>query len=358
MTNNNLWFGFTTFFRKLSISTKVLILIFLHLALIVINAYYLHSFLKETQLDAQFINESGVIRGTIQKVVKLETNKIEANKEINRVDHLLDKHINLRSNDILVSNFKSYIKGVEQVKNGWQLMKKHILEYRESNNKEIKEVLIAESEKCWSNSNHTVGIAQFNAERKHNLFYRLYVIMLIDFILMVSIIFIIYLFFKLKIEEQAQIDPLTKTYNRHYFYEELQTEMLSSVRYNYPLSLILLDIDFFKKINDTFGHDEGDRVLTEIASLMQKNIRQEDTLCRFGGEEFVIITPFIESEKVKDFSEKLRLEVQNYDFGNVGTVTISLGIATQKQDDTYTTLFKRADQALYTSKNNGRNCVT
>ncbi|MCW8837266.1 MAG: GGDEF domain-containing protein [Thiovulaceae bacterium] len=327
----------------------------MHLLLISINAYYLHDFIKITEVDAQIINESGIIRGTIQKVVKSETNNKQSDDNIKIVDNLLSRY---SDSQILTHGHTNFIDGIKQVRDGWERIKKLIFEYRLSQDPVIKNKLIIESEICWRHANHTVGVAQINAERKHKLFSKIYLVLSIDFALIISIILIIYSIFKLKLEEQARIDPLTQIYNRHVFYEEIDIEMSSSSRHHYPLSILLIDIDFFKRVNDTYGHDMGDIILLEFASLIKSHIRKEDILCRFGGEEFVIISPFIDGIQAQEFAEKLRVAIQNFDFNPAGNITASIGVSTQNSNDTFKSLFKRVDEAVYISKDKGRNTVT
>ena len=162
-----------------------------------------------------------------------------------------------------------------------------------------------------------------------------------------------------KFEAMALTDKLTGLYNRYKFYQMAQAELERAKRNKRPLSIILFDIDHFKKINDTYGHDIGDMVLQEIAQLIQKNIRRYDTLFRWGGEEFLILAPESDIHSSYQLAEKLRTLVASHSFKEVGNVTISLGVAQMNQaDKDIDEVIKRADNALYASKANGRNRVT
>ena len=337
--------------HKISASTKIIILIALHLIFIFINVYYLYEFTKITEFDAKTINEVGYIRGSIQKIIKLETNDISADQDIDKIDKYMTIYLHIENPD-------KFLKELQQLKNHWEEIKIIIYDYRTSKDIETKKKFIIKSEDIWNYANNTVFIAQIGAEEKHLLFSKIYYILAIDFLLVLFILYIIYTIIKLKMEEQSRLDSLTKVFNRHVYYEEMKIEMSRSNRYNIPLSLILLDIDFFKKINDTYGHDRGDMVLIKLSNLIKLNIREEDTFCRIGGEEFIIIAPNINSEDAINFAEKLRRIVQEYDFGTVGEVTISIGVSTQNKNDTGETLFKKVDEAVYISKNNGRNKVS
>ena len=160
-----------------------------------------------------------------------------------------------------------------------------------------------------------------------------------------------------EMEHIASTDKLTGVYNRHKFEELFVLEVERSRRFMLPLSLILIDIDDFKSINDTYGHDIGDQILKEIANVLQENIRKVDILSRWGGEEFLILTPNTGHANVQELAEKLRLTIENHHFSEVENITISLGISTLKEVDTFTELFKRADQGLYYAKEQGKNQV-
>ena len=160
-----------------------------------------------------------------------------------------------------------------------------------------------------------------------------------------------------ELEELSVTDQLTKLYNRRKIDSILLTEIEQARRYNQPFSLILIDIDYFKKINDRYGHLVGDRVLQIIARLFSSNIRKTDMVGRWGGEEFLIISMEKDLDKVLIFVEKLRALVDNYKFDIVGNITCSFGVAHFSQGDTVDSLLRRTDVALYDAKKSGRNCV-
>lgn len=152
-------------------------------------------------------------------------------------------------------------------------------------------------------------------------------------------------------------DPLTGIYNRRYLEEKLEEYMNLAQRHNRPLSLIMFDIDFFKHINDYFGHDVGDKVLKAIAKVVSENIRNTNIFARYGGEEFVILAPETTKEDAKILAEKLRSLIRNLHFEEGINVTCSFGVASLEKHDTKETLLKRADEALYEAKKTGRNNV-
>lgn len=160
-----------------------------------------------------------------------------------------------------------------------------------------------------------------------------------------------------ELEELSVTDPLTKLYNRRKIDKILATEIEQARRYNLSFSLILIDIDYFKKINDSYGHLVGDLVLQRLSKLFASNIRKTDMVGRWGGEEFLIISMEKDLKKVLIFVEKLRTLVDNHHFETVGNITCSFGVSHFTQDDSIDSLLRRADVALYHAKNAGRNCV-
>jgi diguanylate cyclase (GGDEF)-like protein/PAS domain S-box-containing protein len=164
-----------------------------------------------------------------------------------------------------------------------------------------------------------------------------------------------------EVQRLATLDELTNVFNRRRLFELGERELERSRRYQMPLSAILLDIDHFKKINDTYGHTTGDRVLTGIAAVISRNIREIDLFGRYGGEEFVVLLPQAEFGPAREVAERLRMLVSELSFhterGEL-SVTISLGIAgITAEVHSLATLIDRADQAMYAAKQAGRNRV-
>lgn len=149
-------------------------------------------------------------------------------------------------------------------------------------------------------------------------------------------------------------DPLTGLMNRRGM--EFEIDKIISMKNNF--SILLIDIDYFKKINDTYGHAQGDLVLKYLAEIMQKNFRTNDICCRYGGEEFIVIMPYSNKQEAYESAERFRKIVQETYIENTYTLTISIGIAswTEKSKD-ISEIFKQADINLYQAKNNGRNRV-
>ncbi len=156
------------------------------------------------------------------------------------------------------------------------------------------------------------------------------------------------------------IDGLTGIYNKRYFMESLTKEIGRSQRYERPLALIMMDIDHFKNVNDTFGHIAGDFVLRYMCQTISKFVRQEEVFARYGGEEFAIMLPERTIEKAALFAEKVRKQVESTNFtfeGEKLPITLSLGIAQLGNEKTPEDFIAAADAFLYLAKNNGRNQV-
>lgn len=155
----------------------------------------------------------------------------------------------------------------------------------------------------------------------------------------------------------ATKDPLTGLLNRRALNQIIEQEMHRHFRYNSPVSMMIIDIDFFKHINDTYGHDVGDKVLVELADLINTYSRGSDTVSRWGGEEFLVLATHTSLEGAKIAGEKLKNVVENHNFPDDIHITISIGISTYNINESFDTWFKRSDQALYKAKTTGRNRV-
>ncbi|MBF0178590.1 MAG: diguanylate cyclase [Magnetococcales bacterium] len=162
---------------------------------------------------------------------------------------------------------------------------------------------------------------------------------------------------KQELEEKAFTDALTGICNRARLQVILNTELRRAHRHDLPLSVVMCDIDHFKKINDVYGHQAGDDVLRQMVGIMRVNLRAEDLLARWGGEEFMVVSPQSDLESTRLLAEKLRALVEKSHFPAVGQITCSFGVAEREPGDTIRILTERADKALYAAKTGGRNRV-
>lgn len=167
---------------------------------------------------------------------------------------------------------------------------------------------------------------------------------------------------KIRLGKLAITDFLTGLYNTRYLYHRLEEEFSRSVRYNIPLTCLMMDIDLFKRINDTYGHKIGDHVLKEFAQILKKNIRKSDILARYGGEEFIILLPNTSKKGSGPEAERLRLCIKNHKFKSLKgkqAISVSIGAATypNKHIKTSDELITCADNALFDAKKKGRSKV-
>ncbi|MCD9460376.1 GGDEF domain-containing protein [Marinibactrum halimedae] len=164
-----------------------------------------------------------------------------------------------------------------------------------------------------------------------------------------------------ELEQQAKTDYLTRLPNRRAFTEFAHKELQRSARYHEPLSLLLMDVDYFKRINDQFGHSVGDGALIALSKLLGDRIRENiDVLSRVGGEEFSVLLPNTDQPSAAEMAERLRQSVEQLEFEHEGhriVLTVSIGIACTKQADNFEKLVGLADKAMYRAKFNGRNRV-
>lgn len=210
-------------------------------------------------------------------------------------------------------------------------------------------------EDIWPLSNHMVMVSQIASQDKISNYKATYTFLGINLLILCYLICIIKKYVKDTLETVVNFDGLTMVYNRRYFNEYLKRELERSSRYGNPLALIILDIDHFKDVNDTFGHDVGDSVLKELSNLIGSHIRKSDVFARIGGEEFAVIAPETNGENGVILAEKFRKLVEDYDFTNAGKITISLGVTEFTSEDDINQIHKRADNALYKAKRGGRN---
>jgi two-component system cell cycle response regulator len=165
-----------------------------------------------------------------------------------------------------------------------------------------------------------------------------------------------------ELEELAITDALTSLYNSRHFFSEIKIELKRHNRYSRPLSLLILDIDFFKNYNDTWGHLEGDKVLMEIGKTIKSCMRSMDTAYRYGGEEFTILLPETKLQKACLVGTRIKESISSKIFhpktDTTKSVTVSLGATQMNPEETLESFMSRADKALYQSKDTGRNKLT
>lgn len=161
-----------------------------------------------------------------------------------------------------------------------------------------------------------------------------------------------------KLEHLVTVDPLTGAYNRIQFDVLIEAEIDRANRYGNTFSVIFMDIDHFKKINDKYGHQTGDEVLKSFTDIIEKTKRASDIFSRYGGEEFIILAYATDIDNALICAERLRKHIEHYSFDKVGKITCSFGVTEfRNKKDTSHSVLKRSDEALYQAKEAGRNCI-
>lgn len=160
-----------------------------------------------------------------------------------------------------------------------------------------------------------------------------------------------------RLESMAITDHLTGLFNRIKIEESMETEYLRRMRYRTSFSVVLLDIDKFKNVNDTYGHDVGDSTLVTLSNILSNHVRKIDIVGRWGGEEFIVVCPGTDINGAAILAENLRNEIEKSEFDIVGTITCSFGVAEMRDDEMLKELIKRSDVGLYLAKAQGRNRV-
>lgn len=155
----------------------------------------------------------------------------------------------------------------------------------------------------------------------------------------------------------SELDSLTGLKNRRAIDRVIKNELDRSSRYGTPISILLIDVDHFKRVNDTYGHNIGDKVLTEISEVLGENIRSTDSVARWGGEEFLIIAANTSLEEAMKFGEKIRGKIEEFNFTKIERLTVSIGISQHRPGESFNKLYERVDEALYSAKEKGRNRV-
>jgi len=339
------------------ISTQLLfvgaILAFLALA----NGAFMLRETASLQNDAQIINSMGIVRGSIQRAAKLEAAKVPSDEVVEQIDSLLERFISEEHGYSLAGDKTEFSAMARELSLNWESAKTALLAFRADASEINRENFVDITEKCWQIANDAVYHAQLTSESKLERFKRVFLLIGINILGILFILWLVKRYVRNKLEHLAHHDPLTGLDNRYSYQHAMESEMNKANRYGHGFSLIILDIDFFKSVNDAHGHKTGDRVLIELAGILKSSVRNTDHLARIGGEEFAIIAPFTGLEDAKSLAEKIRLNVKEYVFPGAGFLTVSMGAAEFKESDDSDKLFNRADAALYAAKEAGRDRV-
>jgi diguanylate cyclase (GGDEF)-like protein len=309
--------------------------------------------IQQSQGDAKQINDIGRIRGGIQRIIKLEFAGEKNDELISRIDLLLENAIiaDKSTNSII------YFDTARLLLNKWENLKYLIVNYRENKTESTKVKILDASEEIWEIADATVIESQLENERNVDNFKYTLILLAMNIMITALIIYFTNVYVKDELEFYANHDPLTKIYNRKFFMSYFTQTLQQVARYKQDLSVVMIDIDNFKQVNDTYGHDIGDVVLIEVANIIKSNTRKSDIVSRFGGEEFIVLFPNTMKDNAYSVSEKIRCAVEENRFKTVGKITISLGVYTYNKGDDENSMIHKADNALYQAKKTGKNKV-
>lgn len=303
--------------------------------------------------DAKIINEMGMIRGGIQRIVKLELSGEGNDRLIEQMDQDIQELLFLESlSDQAETSFQETVR---KLVGDWDRLKKLLYEYDDVSDAAKRKQLFEMSEEIWIASNQLVEDSQLLSESKIRIYRYSYILIFTTLAMGLLILWLIRKYVRESLEHMVNHDGMTGLYNRRFFDESLNREVEKANRYEKPLSVLFFDVDHFKNINDRYGHSVGDSVLMELSNRVQENIRSSDLLARIGGEEFAIIASETGLKDACQMAEKIRALVACEPFQNAGSCTISLGVTTFRKGDTGESMLKRADQSLYEAKEAGRN---
>lgn len=344
--------------KKLGIGLILILIVSIHIFIIIGNSFFVEYSILEMENDSTLINKSGMIRGGIQRVIKLELDNKDTTQYIANIDSIFNEFLIEEKYRLVNDKMITFVSKLEVLQREWKVLKELIFTYHLTKQSIDKSSLIAQSEYIWNLSEDALSTISILSSKKTDMLKNTFFIFLIDFFLIVFVIYLINKKIRNKLEILSTTDPLTNIKNRNMYNEALCFELELNKRAKNNTAFLFLDIDSFKDINDTYGHDAGDLVLKELVLILEETIRKTDMLFRIGGEEFVIFVKEIKEDNLEKLANKIRLEVEKFDSKINHKFTISIGATMFNPEDTKGTIFKRVDNALYQSKNSGRNKVT
>ena len=323
--------------------------------MLVVQVVMYGNFFMTLKADTEVINDLSRIRGSIQRYTKFELSNINrAGLDLEyQVDSLIAKNnSSLHANDL---NRVSKYYDLEIIETKWGQLKSLIQNYHDSPTRANMLAAIDKSEECWEAADAYVLRKQYIVD-KTAAYYKYFTLTFGINLFVIALVLILYKRFILnQLASSAIHDSLTGVFNKGYLDEYLEYEIARAIRKQTAFSLIMLDIDHFKLVNDTYGHRRGDYALKTLAEVVQKSKRNADVLARVGGEEFIVLLPDTKLSDAIQLAERIRKNVEDFTFEEIVRMTISLGITEFKQTDSKESILKRVDSALYKAKDNGRN---
>ena len=327
-------------FILISVLFTILVIIFSTISFIYV--------LNDIQRLTNFINSSGSIRGGIQRVTKLYLLNQNIDESIKKIDETT----------LIVLNYVNTKKAI--FSNNDQLELSNLIKawntYKEILRTNQKDKILSSSEYLWKLSNSVVNTIEIKTH-KHIAIQYLFLFLLFAIVCILTIVSVfIRKVVQKNIEKKASRDQLTNLLNRNYLHQIYNAKLSECKSTSSFLAVLMCDIDHFKYVNDTFGHDIGDKVLKSIAEIMIQNTRENDAVFRYGGEEFLILVSFSEIPQLIQYAERLRSSIENTEIIE-HKVTVSIGVSLIDDKQELKQHILRADTALYKAKQAGRNRV-
>lgn len=336
-------------------SRGVFYVVSLSLIILIVQVIMYGNFFEELKADTDTINDLSRIRGAIQRYTKLEISNqtAEAHALEAQIDSLLAHNLSKEQNADLAGFGELY--DLDRLNLEWSELKILINEYHASPIPGQLAVVIDKSEACWEVADANVIHKQYIVN-KTATYYKYFTLTFGLNLLAIALALLLYKrFIHNSLAASAIHDALTGIFNKGYFDGYLDYEIARALRKNRTFCLVMMDIDHFKNVNDTYGHRRGDYALKALAETVLKSKRNMDVLARIGGEEFILLLPDTQLQAAILLAERIRKSVEEFPFEEIGRMTISLGVTEFDSTDTKENILKRVDSALYQAKGNGRN---
>lgn len=338
--------------RKRSKVTDIILIVLIVVisTLLGISTYFNINVKKRIYKDSYFINELGLIRGGIQRYAKFKIANIDNKTILNKIEFHIKQIKQYVEKTKKCKSTKFYNSATKLI----QTIQNNILKLENAKNKKI---IISISEKLWIQTNMLVKYALLHHKEKfYEIIKTFNIVIYTAIIFLIFIIYIIYIKIKKGIEIESITDKLTGLFNRMYFDMVFNYFIEKYKRTKTPFSMLIIDIDDFKKINDTYGHKKGDEILEKIGEIIKTTIRKTDFGFRYGGEEFTIIFPDTHIETAYKVAQRLLNNISSQIKIDSIPVTVSGGIGEYKGENPKE-FFEKIDEALYFIKRNGKNKI-
>lgn len=333
---------------------RITVLLYMIVVLIPVNYYFASRSYQSMENDAYAIHQLGAINGGIQRLVKFAPDE-KRDDLVANIDSafgaLDERYMNDSSNREYVEMFRAE-EGYLLLQSCWEELKTQLRSPQEHAG------LIDRSEQCWDVASDLTLTAEKMAEFKsEKMLNTLFLTLVLTTLVVVALIYFVRVYIKIQIEKHAIRDTLTGLFNRKYLMASLEKAQKMSLRHESPLSLLYLDIDHFKKINEKLGKKSGDRLLVAVGDLLNGFFRQSDIVCRLEGDAFVVVVPDAGLDAAFQTAERLAAEIGKHDFMAKMPVTMSIGIAQHHKGAASSVLIEDAQQASKQAYREGGNRV-